>query len=57
MAKWAAEGREEDSDDDDDKLPDESEPASVPAIPEDDPTYYCKVHAPHSWVGLTALLL
>jgi len=46
MAKWAAEGREVDSDDnEDERLPDES---SKPQIPEDDPDYYCKVHEPHS---------
>jgi len=45
MAKWEAEGREFDSDDDDDdRLPDDSKIS----IPEDDPDYYSKVHEPHT---------
>jgi len=44
MAKREAAGKVyEDSDDDDEKLPDES----VPTIPEDDPEYYSKVHDPY----------
>jgi len=45
MAKWAVEGREfgESSDDDDLRLPDESED-KPPPIPEDDPDYYGKIN-------------
>jgi len=44
MAKREAAGKVyEDSDDDDEKLPDES----VKTIPEDDPDYYSKVHDPY----------
>ena len=45
MAKREAEGRTySDSDEDDEKLPDES----VQKIPEDDPDYYSKVHDPYN---------
>jgi len=47
MAKWAAEGKEFNSDDDDDeRLPNDSEPA--PEIPENNADYYTKVHDPHT---------
>ena len=45
IAKREAAGRTySDSDDDDEKLPDESVKNT---IPEDDPDYYCKVHDPY----------
>ena len=49
MAKWAAEGREFNSDAESDggdpeRLPDESKPQ----IPEDDPDYYSTVREPHT---------
>ncbi|XP_023336983.1 RING finger protein 113A [Eurytemora carolleeae] len=45
MEKWAAEGRNfESEEEDDERLPDESKPS----IPEDDPNYYGQVHDPHT---------
>ena len=47
IKKREAAGKVYSSDDDDERLPDESEQPVKKSIPEDDPEYYSKVHDPY----------